>query len=109
MDKWLKSGENYVKATDAIGENGDYELVSNGANSITINNNDENYTIYYAEGETWSKVAARPENAFITLDTQNQALKIGGLYIMKPYESGTVELNDVISSNGGYSLGDPIF
>ena len=109
LDKWLKSGENYVKATDAIGENGDYELVSNGANSITINNNDENYTIYYAEGETWSKVAARPENAFITLDTQNQALKIGGLYIMKPYESGTVELNDVISSNGGYSLGDPIF
>lgn len=109
-DKWLKNGDNYVKATDAIQENGTYTLVSNGANSITINNNDNNYTIYYAENETWAQVAARPENAFITLDTESKVLMIGDLYINKPYESGTttVGLNDVISSNGGYSLGNAV-
>lgn len=101
LDKWLKYGENYVKATDAI-QNGTYNLVSNGANSITINNNDNNYTIYYAENETWAQVAARPENAFITLDTEHNNYMIGDLYIM--CNNDLVSPEGVINSSYNYEL-----
>lgn len=108
LDKWLKYGENYVKATDAI-QNGTYTLVSNGANSITINNNDKNYTIFYEENETWAQVAARPENAGILTSydyNNNKYYTIGNLEVgVKDSDATKLVLGtDVVNSTQEYLL-----
>ncbi len=114
LDKWLKNGDNYVKATDAIQENGTYTLVSNGANSITINNNDNNYTIYYAENETWAQVAARPENAGVLTSHDyngNKYYTIGNLEVgVKDSDATKLVLGiDVVNSTQEYLLYSAVF